>query len=115
MRSLVVASTIALLCSTGSLPARADETGFAEMHDLRREGGKLCMAEHWHYGSGSERPSRKAAEADAAQSWSAFTAFEYGTTWASFNLAAAKSFDCSNSASGVSCTVSARPCRSAKR
>lgn len=92
-------------------PAVADETGFHAIHDLRREGNKLCMSDHWHYGAGERKPNRKAAERDAAAAWSGFTAFEYGTTWANFALAAGKSFDCNPDGNGVVCGVNARPCR----
>ena len=27
-------------------PALADQTGLAAMHSLRREGGRMCMADH---------------------------------------------------------------------
>ncbi len=33
------------------VPALADQTGLAAMHSLRREGGRTCMADHFHYGS----------------------------------------------------------------
>ncbi|MGE0024478.1 MAG: hypothetical protein AB7S70_12715, partial [Hyphomicrobium sp.] len=36
-----------------SAPALADDTGFAYTHDLRREGGRTCFTDHYHYGSGS--------------------------------------------------------------
>lgn len=113
----IAAAGLAVACLSSVLggPARADETGFAQMHDIRREGNKLCMSDHWHYGSGGAYPTRKAAEAAAAQAWASFTAFEYGTTWANFSLAANRKFDCSSGPSGISCNVEARPCRAGGR
>ena len=60
--------------STGAF---AGDTGFAYSHDLRKEGGRLCMSDHYHSGSGSGR-SKAAAQAAAARSWADFTSFEYG-------------------------------------
>jgi hypothetical protein len=91
------------------LPASADDTGFAYAHDLRREKGKTCMSDHWHYGSGSGS-SRKAAENDAIKSWSSFTALEYGSDWARFSRAASRSLSCSQSGDW-SCQLEARPCK----
>ncbi len=49
------------------------------MHAMRREGGKLCMSDHWHYGSSSGSHATKAAAQRAAiASWQDFTDLEYG-------------------------------------
>ncbi|MFM7084686.1 MAG: hypothetical protein ACKOW3_06760 [Hyphomicrobium sp.] len=93
-----------------SSPSLGDDTGFADMHDLRREGGKLCQVDHYHYGSGSG-PTKKAAMSSAITSWADFTALEYGSDWARFYRAANRSSSCSKSGSEVTCSVEARPCR----
>jgi hypothetical protein len=94
------------------LPSAADDNGLAgTIHDLRRERGKLCQVDHWHYGSGSGA-TKKLAMADAVGSWQNFTAMEYGSDWARFQKAASKSVSCSKEGSGgVSCSIEGRPCR----
>ena len=34
-------------------PAFADQSGLADMHALRKEGGRTCMSDHFHSGSSS--------------------------------------------------------------
>lgn len=103
---LVVAAT----AGSGIASVSADDTGMASIHDLRREKGRLCMSDHWHYGSGVGG-SKKAAQADAIGSWQSFTALEYGSDWARFKKAASQKIECSESGSGYSCSVEARPCK----
>jgi hypothetical protein len=69
------------------------------------------MADHFHYGSSTGRRSKKAATAAAINSWSEFTAFEYGSAWGSFKRARSKSIRCSKSPEGWGCNVEAVPCR----
>jgi hypothetical protein len=80
------------------------------MHDLRREGGRMCMSDHYHYGNGNGS-SKAAAQRDAIASWAGFTDFEYGSDWARWSRAAGKRVSCSGSGGGFSCQVEARPCR----
>lgn len=100
----------ALMVSAGVAPAAADRTGFDAMHSQARVGNKVCMTEHYHYGSGSGS-TKAAAQKDAIGSWQSFTDFEYGSDWARFSKAVAKRVSCSESGSGYSCQVEARPCR----
>jgi hypothetical protein len=98
----------ALLFSTA---AHADETGLAGIHDqAAAKGRRVCMTDHFHDGSGQGR-TRKEAEAKAVQAWIDFTAFEYGGTWGSFQLAEARTMNCSEAGSNWSCMASARPCK----
>lgn len=92
--------------TASSIAVRADDTGFAYSHDLRREKGRVCFSDHWHYGSGTG-PNVKAAQADAIKSWASFTALEYGSDWARFGRASGKKMTCS----GGSCSLEARPCK----
>lgn len=97
-------------------PAMADNNGLGEaIHGLTKERGRTCFDGHFHYWTGSAKASKKAAIDDAVDGWRGFTAAEYGTDWAHFNLAANRKISCSQSASGVSngfvCSVEARPCR----
>jgi hypothetical protein len=107
MQRILVIATAAVIASTA---AYADDTGFAYSHTLRKEGGRLCMADHYHSGSGSGR-TKPAALAAAARSWADFTNFEYGSAWARWSVAKAKSTRYTKEASGWSADVDARPCR----
>jgi hypothetical protein len=95
------------------LPASADESGLAAMHDWKQEKrGTVCMATHFHDGSG-EGTTRKEAEKAAALSWREFTSFEYGSDWDSYNRSAGKTMDCFEMAGTKkwSCSTSSRPCK----
>jgi hypothetical protein len=107
----VLLAACGLLVMTG-VPAVADDTGMAgALHDLRREGRKVCIVDHWHYGSGVGA-TKKAAMIDATGSWQSFTALEYGTDWARFQKANSRNVSCSNAGGGsVSCSIEGRPCR----
>ena len=99
-----------LLVAAG-LPAAADDTGLASsIHDVRRERGKLCIVDHWHYGSGVGA-TKKVAMVEAVSSWQSFTALEYGSDWARFQRANSRNVSCSNSGGGVSCSIDGRPCK----
>ncbi len=101
---------VAVMFGAGLAPALADQTGFASMHNQARVGGKMCMTDHYHYGSGAGS-SKAAAQRDAISSWQSFTDFEYGSDWARFSKAVGKRVSCSRSTSGFDCQVEARPCR----
>jgi hypothetical protein len=110
------AMSVALLASavvvSMAIPAVAQDTGLAGMHSMRREGGRTCMSDHWHYGSsGGSHSTKAAAKRAAIASWQDFTDLDYGRAWARFSRAASKKMGCSNSASGWSCDAEARPCR----
>jgi hypothetical protein len=90
--------------------AMADETGLSDIHDQRREGGRICMTSHFHYGSGSGA-TKAAAQHSAIASWASFTAFEYGSDWASFRQAGSKGMNCRQSGQSWSCSLQARPCK----
>jgi hypothetical protein len=92
-------------------PASADVTGLAGMHTLRHEGGRLCMADHWHYGSSGTHRSRRAAINEAIRSWSEFVDLEYGSSWARWSRAASRKASCSRAIGGFNCNVEARPCK----
>ena len=104
-RAVAIAAAVAVIT-----PAAADETGLAGSHTLRKEGGKLCMADHFHGGSG-DGPAKAAARAAAARSWSSFTAMEYGTNWARFGRAASVSVKYTKAEKGWSASIEARPCK----
>ncbi len=105
--SLALASVILLAVSTNVM---ADDTGLAYSHDLRKEGGRLCMADHYHSGSGEGR-SKGAARAAAVRSWADFTNLEYGTRWAHFSVARSQSTRYVKADNGWSAYIEARPCR----
>jgi hypothetical protein len=72
-------------------------------------GGRTCLLDHFHDGSGSG-PTRAAAMRAPIGAWSDFTAFEYGGRWGSYGLAVSKRGGCSGGPGNVSCNASARPC-----
>ncbi|MGD9784693.1 MAG: hypothetical protein AB7E80_01490 [Hyphomicrobiaceae bacterium] len=111
MKLLLVSGALVAAVLLPTSLALADQTGLASMHDLRREGGRLCMSDHFHQGNSSGQRSKKAAMAAAIQSWRSFTDLEYGSDWAHFNRARSKSVSCSGGGSSWSCSVEARPCR----
>ena len=88
----------------------ADDTGLAYAHDLRREGGRLCMSDHYHQGSGTGH-TKAAAQAAAIRSWADFTNFEYGTAWARYGRAASHSIRYTKNMDGWDADVDARPCK----
>ena len=110
LRSVLTAAVATAGIVAFSLPLLAQGTGLDGLHDKRREGGRICLADHFHDGSGSGK-SRRLAEADAIRAWADFTALEYGEAWGRFSLAASKSMSCSDSGGSWSCQLSARPCR----
>lgn len=101
-------ATVILAASLSS--ASADETGMASIHEWRVERGKVCMSDHFHTGNGSGR-TKKLARVAAIKAWQEFTAWEYGTTWASFRRAGSKSISYSRSMDGWDATVEARACK----
>jgi hypothetical protein len=102
----------ALVAMAPSLPAlAASDSGLAGIHALRREGGRLCMSDHWHYGSSGTMGSRAAAQKDAIRSWQDFTDLEYGSVWARFSRAASRKMGCSRNGGGWTCDAEGRPCK----
>jgi hypothetical protein len=110
----MVAAATAVICLDVSA-ALADQTGLASMHAMRREHGKLCMTDHWHYGSSGTHSSKRAAQRAAMRSWQDFTDLEYGSDWARYSRASSRKLKCSRAAAGWSCDVEARPCLSGRR
>lgn len=108
MHRVSIAAIAVALVSAAT--ARADDTGLAYSHDLRKEGGRLCMSDHYHSGSGSGK-TKPAAQAAAVRSWADFTNFEYGTVWARWSLARSKSVRYTKSEGGWDAYIDARPCR----
>lgn len=93
-----------------TLPALADDTGFAYSHDLQNEGGKNCFVDHFHTGTG-DGASKDSATKAAIRSWVDFTNFEYGSDWARWSKAAGKKTSFTKAEKGWTATVDARPCK----
>lgn len=113
MKATLIAAGVLVAASAAwaAGPACADETGVAGIHSWVKVGRKTCLLDHFHEGSGTGATRRK-AETGAKQSWTDFTAWEYGSDWARFSISASKTMTCTkNGASQVDCQVSARPCR----
>jgi len=72
---------------------------------------KYCQGDnHMHYGSGTGR-TKSLAKRAALRAWADFTAFEYGGSYASWQLARFKRISCGRSGGEWSCSVQANPCR----
>ncbi len=113
MISRLGAVVVGAVLATSGVAAAAPgvDTGMAgAIHDLRKEGKRVCIVGHYHYGSGTGG-TKKRAEADAIASWASFTDLEYGSAWANFQKAANRRLSCSTGVGGFSCNVEARPCR----
>jgi hypothetical protein len=106
-----LAATVAVALSAAAGPVLADETGLAVLHDLRKEGGRSCFLDHFHYGSSAKEQTRTSAERAAIKSWAEFVDLEYGSDWARFSRAASKSVKCEQSVAGWGCSVQGRPCK----
>jgi hypothetical protein len=115
-KSIAIACALALAATSGIAQAQsrraqeAQETGIAEIHQWVKIGRKTCMLDHFHDGSGSGS-TRAEAERAAIKAWAEFTAWEYGTPWGRYSIAASRKADCSRSSGGWTCAVQARPCR----
>lgn len=101
-----VAAVVGLL-GAGSASAQSLEF----LHAHRQEGAKICMADHFHYGSSGGHATRQDAERAAISSWSGFTAWEYGDRWGSWRLAGSRKVSCTGQPGSFGCQVEARPCR----
>jgi hypothetical protein len=93
-----------------AFPVQANDTGLSVLHALRREGGRTCFFDHYHYGDSSGKKTERAAKAGAVESWAGFVALEYGSDWANFSRAHSKSTKCEHSPAGWECLIEARPC-----
>jgi hypothetical protein len=107
-RAFVCAGAFALLLGLPAAVAQAQ--GLEDLHSKVRIGGRLCMADHFHDGSGTGS-TRARAQAAAVRAWIDFTAWEYGSRWGSWGASVSKRMSCSGGAGSYSCNVSSRPCR----
>ena len=111
---------ILILCSTSTFAKKGKKvnkvgaiavTGLAAMHTLKRTRGRLCMADHYHFGSGSSRKSKAKAVSAARADWASFVNAEYGPTWSRYSIALSKGGKCTRANGLYNCSISARPCR----
>lgn len=108
--SLLVAAG---LFAFGVTSAAAQGLNLSGIHEHVRVKGKVCMKDHFHDGSSTNMPTRKAAETEAIRAWQDFTAWEYGRNWGNFRMAESKGVKCGGADRDRSwgCQVTARPCR----
>ena len=114
MRRKLTIGIVCILSVAGASQVLADDTGMASTHSWRNEGNKTCFLEHSHAGDGEGRTKRAAKKA-AIRVWREFTAWEYGTDWASYRRASRKLVTYTKSANGWSARIEAWPCRFKKR
>jgi hypothetical protein len=86
--SLVCAGAVAAMLVMMPNGAQAQD-GLAGMHEWTRAGGRTCMLDHFHDGSGTGA-SRGQAQAAAIRAWAEFTSWEYGPRWGRYGAAASK-------------------------
>lgn len=98
------------LCVLPIPGAVGDDTGIASMHDWQKVGRKTCLKEHFHSGHGEGRTKAKAKRA-AIVDWENFTAFEYGSDWARYRLAASRGVQYQKGGEGWTASVEGRPCK----
>lgn len=118
MRVVLASIFAAGVIATVPYMSRADSArevgGLAAIHKLHIENGRLCMADHEHFGQTGTWARQELAKSSAIRSWIGFTRLEYGEVWSDFELAAGKGVDCQAVVSrggGWTCSVTARPCR----
>jgi len=108
-----------ILCSTSTFAKKGKKinkigavaiTGLAAMHTLKRTRGRLCMADHYHFGDGSSAKSKSRALAVARADWASFVTSEYGPAWSRYSLARSKGGKCTRVNGQFNCSISARPC-----
>ena len=104
-------ATAATLLALGTSAALAYDNGLAVIHEMRRETGRLCFLDHYHYGSSAGQRSERAAKTVAVESWSGFVELEYGSDWAHYSKAHSRSLKCAREGSAWGCSVEARPCK----
>lgn len=108
LQTMVVA-TFVVTSATQALAQR--DRALVGLHDLRREGPSICIVNHFHLGTASQQPTRRAAQRAAMRDWSAFTAWEYGGHWGDPRRARNKSMACERQRTGWTCDFNARPCK----
>jgi hypothetical protein len=99
-----------LATGAGTAGAQGAESGMASIHTWVKVGRKTCMLDHFHDGNGSG-PNKRQAEQAAIRAWAEFTAWEYGSPWGRYSIAASQKMNCSQESGGWNCAVQARPCR----
>jgi hypothetical protein len=110
-KGIAAACGLALLaiCSGDALSQGA-ESGMASIHQWVKVGRMTCLLDHFHDGNGTGA-NRRQAEQAAIRAWVEFTAWEYGSPWGRYAIAASKKMDCSQGSGSWTCAVQARPCR----
>ena len=110
MRIVRVAAAIAAV-TVAMPPALANDTGYATTtHDVRREGGRLCIVGHTHGGTGTGG-TKGVALVGAIKAFTDTTGDEYGTDWAQWRKSASKQVSYTKTADGWSAAAEARPCK----
>lgn len=104
----VLISSLGLFCLGG---VSAGAQGLTDLHSKVRVGNKICFSDHYHDGSSSGHKTKAAAEAAAVKTWADFTAWEYGSAWANFWIAAGRGVKCDQSSGSWSCHVQAKACK----
>ena len=115
MRRKLIAALIvsASLTATAQAFAKAQDDDLLAPHSAYIKGRLQCLETHSHVGGADGRTKRLALRA-AIREWQSFTAWEYGSAWASYRRAAGKSVEYIKAEVGWTARVEARPCRRIK-
>lgn len=104
-------ATVFLALTANSSVADSNDTGFAATtHATRREGGKLCVLNHMHGGSGTAG-TQSVALIGAIKVYVTTTTDEYGSDWASWSKGGSKRISYTKSGDTWEARVEARPCK----
>ncbi len=114
MRRLLSALLIAGLSVTAAPPATAQQSSYSAPHSARIVGRKLCFDNHTHVGGAPGR-TKRIAHKKAIREWIEFTAWEYGTAWASYRRSVKKTVTYIKQEVGWMARVESLPCRTIKR
>lgn len=113
MRRKLIAALVFSASLTATAQAFAKNDDLLAPHSAYIKGRTQCFDAHTHVGGADGRTKRTALKA-AIREWQSFTAWEYGSTWASYRRAAGKTVEYIKAEVGWTARVEARPCRRIK-
>ena len=113
MRRELIAALVLSASLSVTAQAFAKNDDLLAPHSAYIKGRTQCFDAHTHVGGADGRTKRAALKA-AIREWQSFTAWEYGSAWASYKRAAGKTVEYIKAEAGWTARVEARPCRRIK-
>ena len=115
LSAFLITGFVAGLTVTIAQPVQAQQSAsYSAPHSARIIGRKLCLESHTHVGGATGR-TKRIAHKKAIREWIEFTAWEYGTAWASYRRSAKKTVTYIKEEVGWLARVESLPCRAIKR